>query len=92
MFRPAGTTQRRAQRGTLSARRGLRGAVRTGEGVRRSRKPTSPDADRRIRPQAIKEGHLTVVKAGKKNIFSGRILEIEGLEHLKCEQVPPGAA
>uniref|UniRef100_A0A7S0RAL1 Aconitate hydratase B n=1 Tax=Pyramimonas obovata TaxID=1411642 RepID=A0A7S0RAL1_9CHLO len=36
--------------------------------------------------QAIKEGHLTVEKAGKKNIFSGRILEIEGLEHLKCEQ------
>ena len=35
---------------------------------------------------AIKEGHLTVDKQGKKNIFSGRILEIEGLEHLKCEQ------
>jgi aconitate hydratase 2/2-methylisocitrate dehydratase len=30
--------------------------------------------------------HLTVDKQGKKNIFSGRILEIEGLEHLKCEQ------
>lgn len=25
-------------------------------------------------------------KAGKKNIFSGRILEIEGVEHLTCEQ------
>ena len=25
-------------------------------------------------------------KQGKKNIFSGRILEIEGLSHLKCEQ------
>mmetsp|Transcript_21943 Transcript_21943/g.54319 ORF Transcript_21943/g.54319 Transcript_21943/m.54319 type:complete len:965 (-) Transcript_21943:384-3278(-) len=36
--------------------------------------------------QAIKEGHLTVSKQGKKNVFSGRILEIEGLEHLKCEQ------
>jgi aconitate hydratase 2 / 2-methylisocitrate dehydratase len=36
--------------------------------------------------QAIKEGHLTVAKEGKKNIFSGRILEIEGLGHLKCEQ------
>ncbi len=36
--------------------------------------------------QAIKDGLLTVEKAGKKNIFSGRILEIEGLEHLKCEQ------
>merc|ERR1719230_362105 len=36
--------------------------------------------------QAIKEGHLTVEKKGKKNVFSGRILEIEGLEDLKCEQ------
>jgi len=35
---------------------------------------------------AIKEGHLTVEKSGKKNIFSGRILEIEGLENLKVEQ------
>ncbi|PID65072.1 MAG: bifunctional aconitate hydratase 2/2-methylisocitrate dehydratase, partial [Gammaproteobacteria bacterium] len=35
---------------------------------------------------AIKEGLLTVEKAGKKNIFSGRILEIEGLENLKVEQ------
>eukprot|EP00501_MAST-03F_sp_TOSAG23-6_P000473 GSMAST32.ASY1.ANO1.486.1 assembled CDS len=35
---------------------------------------------------AIKEGHLTVEKAGKKNVFSGRVLEIEGLEDLKCEQ------
>ncbi|SFV89777.1 Aconitate hydratase 2 [hydrothermal vent metagenome] len=36
--------------------------------------------------QAIKDGLLTVEKKGKKNIFAGRILEIEGLEHLKCEQ------
>ncbi|CAA6805545.1 MAG: Aconitate hydratase 2 (EC [uncultured Sulfurovum sp.] len=36
--------------------------------------------------QAIKDGLLTVEKAGKKNIFAGRILEIEGLETLKCEQ------
>ncbi len=36
--------------------------------------------------QAIKDGHLTVAKAGKKNIFAGRVLEIEGLEDLKCEQ------
>jgi len=36
--------------------------------------------------QAIKDGLLTVAKAGKKNIFSGRVLEIEGLEQLKCEQ------
>ncbi|QGM80820.1 bifunctional aconitate hydratase 2/2-methylisocitrate dehydratase [Otariodibacter oris] len=35
---------------------------------------------------AIQEGLLTVEKSGKKNIFSGRILEIEGLEHLKVEQ------
>ncbi|MFN3881025.1 MAG: bifunctional aconitate hydratase 2/2-methylisocitrate dehydratase [Nitrincola lacisaponensis] len=35
---------------------------------------------------AIKEGHLTVAKAGKKNVFSGRILEIEGLEDLTVEQ------
>ena len=36
--------------------------------------------------QAIKEGLLTVEKKGKRNIFSGRILEIQGLEHLSCEQ------
>jgi len=36
--------------------------------------------------QAIKDGLLTVEKKGKKNIFAGRVLEIEGLEHLKCEQ------
>lgn len=36
--------------------------------------------------QAIKDGHLTVEKAGKKNIFSGRILEIEGLPDLTVEQ------
>ena len=35
---------------------------------------------------AIKAGHLTVAKTGKKNIFSGRILEIEGLPDLKVEQ------
>ncbi|WP_207062086.1 bifunctional aconitate hydratase 2/2-methylisocitrate dehydratase [Motiliproteus sp. SC1-56] len=35
---------------------------------------------------AIKQGLLTVAKAGKKNIFSGRILEIEGLPNLKVEQ------
>lgn len=36
--------------------------------------------------QAIKEGLLTVEKAGKKNVFNGRILEIEGLENLTAEQ------
>ncbi|EXI62722.1 bifunctional aconitate hydratase 2/2-methylisocitrate dehydratase [Mannheimia granulomatis] len=35
---------------------------------------------------AIKAGLLTVEKANKKNIFSGRILEIEGLEDLTAEQ------
>jgi len=35
---------------------------------------------------AIKAGLLTVEKKGKKNIFSGRILEIEGLPNLKAEQ------
>ena len=36
--------------------------------------------------KAIEMGLLTVEKAGKKNIFSGRVLEIEGLSQLKCEQ------
>ncbi|MEY4643399.1 MAG: hypothetical protein RLZZ596_230 [Pseudomonadota bacterium] len=35
---------------------------------------------------AIKQGLLTVEKKGKKNVFSGRILEIEGLPDLKIEQ------
>ncbi|WP_296871201.1 bifunctional aconitate hydratase 2/2-methylisocitrate dehydratase [Tibeticola sp.] len=35
---------------------------------------------------AIKQGLLTVEKKGKKNIFSGRILEIEGLPDMKVEQ------
>ena len=35
---------------------------------------------------AIKAGLLTVEKKGKQNIFSGRILEIEGLPNLKVEQ------
>ncbi|TFY96468.1 bifunctional aconitate hydratase 2/2-methylisocitrate dehydratase [Ramlibacter rhizophilus] len=35
---------------------------------------------------AIKQGLLTVEKKGKKNVFSGRILEIEGLPDLKVEQ------
>merc|ERR1719359_956649 len=37
--------------------------------------------------QAIQEGHLTVEKKGKKNVFSGKVLEIEGLPStMKCEQ------
>ncbi|MCG7584830.1 bifunctional aconitate hydratase 2/2-methylisocitrate dehydratase [Photobacterium sp. OFAV2-7] len=35
---------------------------------------------------AIKQGLLTVEKAGKINEFSGRVLEIEGVEHLTVEQ------
>lgn len=34
----------------------------------------------------IKQGLLTVAKKGKINAFSGRVLEIEGLEHLTVEQ------
>jgi len=38
-------------------------------------------------PYAAKQrGLLTVEKQGKINVFSGRVLEIEGLNHLKCEQ------
>lgn len=36
--------------------------------------------------KAQQMGLLTLDKKGKKNIFSGKILEIEGLPHLKCEQ------
>lgn len=36
--------------------------------------------------KAIEMGLLTVEKKGKKNVFSGRILEIEGLEDLEVEQ------
>jgi aconitate hydratase 2/2-methylisocitrate dehydratase len=35
---------------------------------------------------AIQSGELTVGKQGKKNVFNGRILEIEGLPDLKVEQ------
>lgn len=35
---------------------------------------------------AIRKGLLTVEKSNKKNIFAGRIIEIEGLEQLKVEQ------
>jgi len=36
--------------------------------------------------EAIRRGLLTVEKKGKKNIFAGRVLEIEGLPKLKVEQ------
>ncbi len=50
--------------------------------------PASPCAtsSTRFRLYAIKAGLLTVAKQGKKNIFSGRVLEIEGLPDLKVEQ------
>ena len=35
---------------------------------------------------AIQKGLLSVAKAGKKNVYSGRVLEIEGLPDLKVEQ------
>lgn len=35
--------------------------------------------------KAIQEGLLTVPKKNKKNVFSGRVLEIEGLPDLKKE-------
>ena len=36
--------------------------------------------------QAIQDGHLTVEKTNKINVFSGRVLEIEGLKGLTVEQ------
>lgn len=36
--------------------------------------------------QALKDGLLTLDSSEKRNIFSGRILEIEGLPHIKVEQ------
>ncbi|SCY88922.1 bifunctional aconitate hydratase 2/2-methylisocitrate dehydratase [Desulfoluna spongiiphila] len=35
---------------------------------------------------AIEKGLLTVAKEGKKNVFSGRILEMEGLDHLSVDE------
>ena len=35
---------------------------------------------------ALKSGELTLEKKGKKNVFSGRVIEIEGLPNLKVEQ------
>jgi len=35
---------------------------------------------------ALQSGDLTIAKQGKKNIFSGRVIEIEGLPDLKVEQ------
>ena len=35
---------------------------------------------------AIRKGLLTVAKKGKKNVFNGRMIEMEGLEGLTVEQ------
>ncbi|MBU1475285.1 MAG: bifunctional aconitate hydratase 2/2-methylisocitrate dehydratase [Acidobacteria bacterium] len=47
---------------------------------------TLRDAVNAIPYFAIKKGLLTVAKEGKKNIFNGRILEMEGLPDLTVEQ------
>jgi len=47
---------------------------------------TLRDAVNAIPYQAIKQGLLTVAKKGKKNVFNGRILEMEGLPGLTVEQ------
>ncbi|MCW7752621.1 bifunctional aconitate hydratase 2/2-methylisocitrate dehydratase [Desulfobotulus sp. H1] len=55
---------------------------------RGARKPgiTLRDLVNAIPLAAIREGLLTVEKSGKKNIFSGRILEMEGLDDLEVEE------
>ena len=47
---------------------------------------TIRDAIHYIPYVAIQKGLLTIDKQGKKNVFAGRIIEIEGLPNLKCEQ------
>jgi aconitate hydratase 2/2-methylisocitrate dehydratase len=47
---------------------------------------TLRDAVNAIPYWAIKQGHLTVPKKNKKNIFNGRILEMEGMPELSVEQ------
>ena len=47
---------------------------------------TLRDAVNAIPYYAIKQGHLTVPKKNKVNIFNGRILEMEGLPNLSVEQ------
>ena len=54
--------------------------------ARCSRGITLRDLVNAIPYAAIKQGLLTVEKKGKKNVFNGRILEIEGLPDLKVEQ------
>jgi aconitate hydratase 2/2-methylisocitrate dehydratase len=47
---------------------------------------TLRDAVNAIPYVALKQGLLTVAKKGKKNVFNGRIIEMEGLPHLTVEQ------
>jgi aconitate hydratase 2/2-methylisocitrate dehydratase len=47
---------------------------------------TLRDAVNAIPDQAVRQGLLTVAKKGKKNVFNGRILEMEGLPDLTVEQ------
>jgi aconitate hydratase 2/2-methylisocitrate dehydratase len=47
---------------------------------------TLRDAVNAIPYFAIKKGLLTVAKKGKKNVFNGRLIEMEGLEGLNVEQ------
>jgi aconitate hydratase 2/2-methylisocitrate dehydratase len=47
---------------------------------------TLRDAVNAIPYFAIKNGLLTVAKKGKKNVFNGRLIEMEGLEDLNVEQ------
>ncbi len=47
---------------------------------------TLRDAVNAIPYFAIQKGLLTVEKKNKKNVFNGKILEIEGLENIKVEQ------
>jgi aconitate hydratase 2/2-methylisocitrate dehydratase len=47
---------------------------------------TLRDAVNAIPYQAVSQGLLTVAKKGKKNVFNGRILEMEGLPDLTVEQ------
>lgn len=47
---------------------------------------TLRDAVNAVPLAAIRKGLLTVAKKGKKNVFNGRILEMEGLEGLTVEQ------
>ena len=56
----------------------FRGTMQTGITLR--------DLAQAIPYTAIQRGLLTVEKEGKMNVFSGRILEIEGLPHLRCEE------